>query len=92
MTSFDLENVVPWSRNFNQKELLCGPTSPPNFGVYSSSGRRDSRGHDIPPPSGRVILRPPPARVLKYAGWKHPARFARSLKAVIVDGEAKHRQ
>ena len=66
MTSFDLENVNPRSRNSHQKEFLCGSTHPQVWFFYSFSGSRDSRGHYMPPPPpGRLILRPSPARVLR---------------------------
>ena len=63
MTSFDLENIDLRPPNLHQKELLCGPTPPPNFGVSSSIGSRYSRGHYMPHP-GRVILILSLARVL----------------------------
>ena len=38
---------------------------PPKFRVSSISGSRVSRGQNMPPPPGRVIIRPSPGDVLK---------------------------
>ena len=66
MTSFDLENVGPKSRNFHQKEFLCGPTHSPSL-VFLDLPGAEVAGDIICPLPGRVILRPFAGRVLTRA-------------------------
>ena len=65
MTSFDLEDVDLGSPNLHHKEFLCGPTHPPSFVFLAFLGAEIAGGQNMPPPPGRVILRPSPGDVLK---------------------------
>ena len=71
IASFDHENIDLGSPNLHLKELLYGPTYPPNFVFLAHTGAEIAGGgvtDSTPPPlPGRVILRPSPGSVKDIA-------------------------
>ena len=58
LTSFDLKNIDPMSRNFHKKEFSYKPTKTPCFVFLVLLGAEIARGHNMSPLQGEQFSDP----------------------------------